>query len=51
MAFKKTYLEPKLLRKIACIDIKGNKAIKSVRFDGLRQVGCPKLAQNMIVME
>ena len=46
MAFKKTYLEPKLLRKIACIDIKGNKAIKSVRFDGLRQVGCPKeLAQ------
>lgn len=30
------------MRKIACIDIKGDKAIKSVRFEGLRQIGCPK---------
>ena len=49
MVFKKSCLEPKYLRKIACIDIKGDKAIKSVRFDGLRQIGCPiELSQKYV---
>ncbi|MDB3961745.1 HisA/HisF-related TIM barrel protein [Paracoccaceae bacterium] len=29
------------MRKIACVDFKGDTAIKSVRFDGLRKIGCP----------